>query len=73
MLIPHNSLSSDTLTSLIEAFIDREGTDYGANEFSRSEKISQLRSQIESGHVVIVYDEDSESCNLMLQEYYSDM
>jgi len=73
MLIPYNSLASTTLEGLIETYIDREGTDYGAHEISREDKVTQLREQIESGKVVIVYDEATESCNLLPHEQYQEL
>ena len=38
MIIPWQSLKEETLINLIESFILREGTDYGAEELSLSEK-----------------------------------
>jgi len=73
MLIPYSSLQPATLDNLIEAFIDREGTDYGDQEYSRDEKVAQVRLQIEAGTVIIVFDEASESCNLILAEHYSEV
>ena len=32
MIIPHHLLSPDALRGVIEAFVTREGTDYGAQE-----------------------------------------
>ncbi len=36
MIIPHHMLSPEALHSVIEAFVTREGTDYGAHAGSRS-------------------------------------
>ncbi|MGQ9427533.1 YheU family protein [Gilvimarinus sp. F26214L] len=65
MIIPHERLASETLDSLIESFIVREGTDYGAVEMSFDTKVRQLRSQIKNGEVVIVFDYTTESINLL--------
>ncbi len=65
MEIPHTALSPDALRGVIEEFISREGTDYGDQEFSLEDKIAQVRSQLESGEVVLTFDEESETCNLI--------
>lgn len=65
MIIPHQQLSREALQGLIEGFISREGTDYGREEVSLADKVAQVRCQLESGDVVIVFDEASESVNLL--------
>lgn len=65
MIIPYERLAPDTLTALIETFIAREGTDYGLQEFTMSEKVEQVRRQVARGEVLIVFDPDSESINLL--------
>ena len=66
--IPWNQLSAQVLHSLIEEFITREGTDYGEREFSLTEKVEQVKAQIKRGDVVIVFDAESETCNLLPNE-----
>ena len=63
-------LNSETLTSLIEDFILREGTDYGAVEASYDSKILQIRLQIERGDVKIVFDPSSETVTLVTKSEY---
>jgi len=65
MLIPYQELQKSTLIALIEEFIDREGTDYGEFEVSREAMINQVHQQLSDGKVVICYDEESETCNLV--------
>jgi len=65
MLIPYQELQADTLTALIEEFIDREGTDYGEFEASRENMIAQVHQQLSQGKVVICYDSNSETCNIV--------
>jgi len=67
MLIDHKELSNQALEGVIESFIHREGTDYGDVDYSLTEKVQQVKSQLNSGKVVLVYDEASESINLMSQ------
>ena len=65
MRIPYQPISADALQGLIEAFIHREGTDYGDVEYSLADKVEHVRRQLVSGDVVILFDEASESVNLM--------
>ena len=69
--IPYQQLSEDALNGLIEEFINREGTDYGAQEYSLSAKVSQILAQIKQGDILIAYDEESESCTLVSKGQYS--
>lgn len=63
--IPVESLSSEALNGIIESFILREGTDYGAVEISFERKKEQLRKQIEKKETRVVFDPNSESVTLM--------
>jgi len=65
MEIPHQSLSPDTLQTLIEEFVLREGTDYGETEISLTQKSRQVMKQLDRGDIVIVFDPDTESCNII--------
>ena len=64
MVIPHRRLSPDALRGVIEAFITREGTDYGLHEVPLATKIAQVRHQLDTGTAVIVYDADTDSCTI---------
>ncbi len=72
MLIPYQSLDNETLYSLIESFILREGTDYGEAEVSLKDKSQKLLQQIESGNVLILYSELSESVTLIHKQQFSE-
>ena len=65
MLIPYQDLESDTLYNLIESFILREGTDYGEQEISLSQKTKNVLQQLKDGSVVILYSQLSESVTLI--------
>lgn len=62
--IPHDALEADTLTALIEDFVTRDGTDYGASETPLATKVAQVRRQLERGEAVITYDEEAGTCAL---------
>jgi hypothetical protein len=65
MIIPPEALSADALVGLISEFVLREGTEYGTTEVSLETKVAQVRRQIDDGDVVIVFDEATESCDLI--------
>jgi uncharacterized protein YheU (UPF0270 family) len=64
MNIPYQELEAETLRAIIEEFISREGTDYGAHEYSLEQKVQQVRNQLERGDIVINFDPETESCDL---------
>lgn len=53
--IPYAELSPDALRGIIEAFVLREGTEYGERDFSLAEKVAQVQRQLERGEARIVY------------------
>lgn len=65
MIIPYQRLSADVLKSIIEEYISREGTDYGEYELSLDQKVQRLLPQVQSGEVLIVFDEVTESVQLL--------
>lgn len=71
MIIPWQQLSHDALDGIIESFVLREGTDYGAEEKSFDEKKTDVLNQIKSGSIVIVFSELHESINLMPADTFS--
>ncbi|MCT6701273.1 MULTISPECIES: YheU family protein [unclassified Rheinheimera] len=70
MLIPYQQLNPDTLQALVEAFVLREGTDYGDFETSLADKVAMVLTQIQQGKVLIVYSEQEESVDLVTERDY---
>ena len=66
MKIPLDSLSEDALAGIVEAFVLREGTDYGEREFSLAEKCAAVRRQLERGDAEIHFDPASGSTDVRL-------
>ncbi|CAN7633844.1 YheU family protein [Pseudomonas solani] len=66
MLIPHHLLEADTLTRLIEDFVTRDGTDNG-DETPLETRVARVRHALEKKTAVIVFDPDSQQCQLMLR------
>jgi uncharacterized protein YheU (UPF0270 family) len=63
--IPFRQLTPDVLDALIEEFIHRNGTDYGEVEFSLADKVEQIKRQLQSNDVLVVYDEETETTNII--------
>jgi hypothetical protein len=63
--VDHRDLSSAALRGLIEEFVSREGTDYGAREASFESKVEDVRRQLESGEARIVFDLVEERANVV--------
>ncbi|MEM8766968.1 MAG: YheU family protein [Pseudomonadota bacterium] len=64
MKIPTNSLSAEALRSIIEAFVLREGTDYGPAEHDLDSKCAAVLRQLEAGEAEIDFDPDTESIDI---------
>ena len=69
--IPPNKLADEILVSIIEEFINREGTDYGKQEVKLDVQIKRARSKIMRGDVLIMFDPKTESCSLITKEELS--
>lgn len=54
--VPYADLSPDALRGVIENFILREGTDYGARVIPHEEKVAQVRLQLERNEARILFD-----------------
>jgi len=71
MIIPLEQINEETLTAIIEDFILREGTDYGAIDASKGDKVAQVKLQLQQGSAVIVYSELHESINILPREQFN--
>ena len=65
MIIPISELSADTLRSIVESFVLREGTDYGEQEVDFKQKVDSVLNQIHAGEVVVQYSELHETVDLV--------
>lgn len=64
LLIPYRELPAETLEALIEEFVTRDGT----NPAEAFHSIDQVRKLLDTGQVVITFDEESESCTILAAE-----
>ena len=71
--IPLNRLAPEVLAALLEEFASRDGTDYGNRELSLADKAGQLQRQLVAGRLVLLYDGDSETWDIMSREIADSM
>ena len=64
VLIPHDQLSKEALQGVVEEFITRESTDYGAVEVPMETKVSRVYQNLTSGKAILVFDTKTETCNI---------
>jgi uncharacterized protein len=65
VVIPHAELSADALRSVVESFVLREGTEYGARDYSLDEKVATVMRQLERGEARIEFDPVLESVDIV--------
>lgn len=58
VVVPVAALSLQALNGLIEQYVLREGTEYGARDYSLEEKVKRVRQQLDAGEVLIVYSDE---------------
>lgn len=68
MEIPYQKLEPQILHAVIVEFVTREGTDYGQQVFSLDDKVAAVKRQLEEGSARIVFDTESETCNIVVVE-----
>ncbi|MFS2126747.1 YheU family protein [Pseudomonas sp. Pseusp97] len=66
MLIPFELIEADTLDNLLEDFVTREGTDNG-DDTPLDVRVQRARDALKRGEAVIVFDPESQQCQLMLK------
>ncbi|MBB4863996.1 uncharacterized protein YheU (UPF0270 family) [Pseudomonas nitritireducens] len=66
MLIPFELIEADTLNNLLEDFVTREGTDNG-DDTPLDVRVERARHALKRGEAVIVFDPESQQCQLMLK------
>jgi uncharacterized protein YheU (UPF0270 family) len=72
MIIPIADLTEETLLNIIEGFVLREGTEYGAADISLAEKVQQVLTQLTLGDVLLVYSELHETVNIIPKQQLGD-
>jgi uncharacterized protein YheU (UPF0270 family) len=65
VVVPYAELSADALRSVVESFVLREGTEYGARDYSLDEKVATVMRQLERGEARIEFDPVLESVDIV--------
>ncbi len=65
LAIPYDSLSAEALRGVIEAFVLREGTDYGSHEFTLDDKVAHVMRQLEQAEAEVVFEPTSGSVGIV--------
>jgi uncharacterized protein len=68
VVIDPGALSADALKGIAEAFVLREGTDYGELELSFDTKVGNLLKLVASREARIVFDPQTESVSIIRQD-----
>lgn len=68
--VPIEKLSEEIIDALIEEFVLREGTDYGAQEISLEKKKEQVHKQLAKGEIKIVFDFETATPTLVTAQEF---
>ncbi len=71
MIIPVKELSIEILENIVKEFVLREGTEYGDHDIALSDKIVQVKAQLNEGSAVLVYSELHETVNILPVEQFN--
>jgi uncharacterized protein YheU (UPF0270 family) len=62
--IPWQALSAEALNGIIDAYVLREGTEYGARDYSLEDKRAAVLAQLRDGSAVVVFDPTTASTDI---------
>lgn len=65
--VPYTELSESALLGVIEAFVLREGTEYGEKDVPLERKVADIMRQLERGEAQIVFDPNTESVDIVVK------
>lgn len=66
--IPASELTAEALLGVIDAFILREGTDYGHKDYTLDEKRDRVRAMLQSGTAEICFYPENEHIDIVLAD-----
>ena len=66
--IPASELSAEALLGVIDAFILREGTDYGHQDITLEEKRKRVRNMLHQGRAEICFYPENEQIDIVLAD-----
>jgi uncharacterized protein YheU (UPF0270 family) len=62
--ISYKELSPEALQGVIEQFISRDGPDSGHVDITFKRKVEQVMQKLKTGKAIILYDGQTQSCNI---------
>jgi hypothetical protein len=65
--VPHTELSAAALRGVVEAFVLREGTEYGERDVPLERKVSDVMRQLDRGEAQILFDPNTESVHIVVK------
>jgi len=63
--VPYSRLTPEALRSLIEEFVTRDTTDYGALDKTLDEKVADVMRQLERGEARIVFGREEQRVHIV--------
>ena len=63
--VSYDQLSSEALEEIITQFVSRDGSDSGNVDAAFEKKVESVKSQLKSGNALILYDPETQSCNIV--------
>jgi uncharacterized protein YheU (UPF0270 family) len=60
-IVPHRKLSAEALAAVIDEYVTRDGTELT----DAAPKRHAVMQALESGKLVLAYDSESDSCNIL--------
>jgi len=65
VVVPPSELSPEALRRVIESFVLREGTEYGARDVTLDDKVDDVMRQLDRGEARIVFDPATETIDIV--------
>jgi uncharacterized protein len=64
--VPYEQLHPETLRNLLQEFVTREGSDWGATDGTLEDKVGQVLQQLRAKKVKVVFDLTSQTANIVV-------
>lgn len=65
--VPWERLAPETLRSLVQEFVSRDGADWGEAGGALEEKVAQVMRQLRSRQAMVVFDLKSQTANIVVR------
>ena len=65
MIVPFEQLSTEALQAIIEDWLSRQSQDLAISTTNRDSLIESVRNQLNSGRLVVTWDDESQTINLI--------